>query len=279
MTSKNAALRAAPIVCVLSNARSGSTALRRALAIGSDMKDFGEVFHDDRAMTSLPFLDFLERWRSPLMAVLDWSECSEISRAYVQQLRFASFGQQPLIDVKHNAWGVLRPLWQFPHDEPVFLSALKEARSVFILLKRNNLADQVISYVIAMKTHVWHAQITNSDVPESLTGKQLDPRLARRLCELFADAESLTEKFLSGYSRRLALTYEEIFDDGKLSKDAARQLGAAIGADVRPAAISLQQNTISKRDIVSNYDEVCEIAASVRAAQTHNASRAARSDV
>jgi LPS sulfotransferase NodH len=278
LTSKNVDARSAPIVCVLSNARSGSTALRRALAVGGGLKDFGEVFHDDRTLTSLPFLDFLERWRSPLMAVLDWSECSEISRAYVQQLRFASYGQQPLIDIKHNAWGLLRPLWQFPHDEPVFLSALKDRRSVFILLKRRNLADQVISYVIAMKTHVWHARLTTSDVPDSLAGKRLEPRLARRLCELFTDAEALTEKFLSGYARHLTLTYEDIFSDGVLSDDAAHRLSVAIGIVIRPVAISLQQNTINKRDIVSNYDEVCEIAASVRAARGLGAGRVTRGD-
>ena len=90
---------AAPIVCVLSNARSGSTALRSALAASGALKDFGEIFHDNRALTALPFLDFLERWRNPLGGVLDWNECLEISHAYVRQLGFASYGQQPLIEI------------------------------------------------------------------------------------------------------------------------------------------------------------------------------------
>lgn len=257
--------RQAPIVCVLSNPRSGSTAFRKALVAGGNMKDFGEIFHDDRSLTQLPFLDFLERWRSPLLAVLDWSECGDISRAYVRQLRFASYGQQPLIDIKHNAWNVLRPLWQFPHDEPVFLSALKEERSIFVQLKRDNLADQVISYVIAMNTHVWHAQVTTADMPENLTGKRLDPRLIRKLCQLFAEAEALTERFLSGYKRRLTLTYEQIFVDGALSEEVAKRVSAAIGTEIAPAVPPLRRNTVSKREVVSNYDELCEIATDVKA--------------
>ncbi len=229
------------------------------------MKDFGEIFHDDRTLTSLPFLDFLERWRSPLLAVLDWSECWEVSRAYVRQLRFASYGQRPLIDIKHNAWGVLRPLWQFPHDEPVFMSALKDERSIFIQLKRENLADQVVSYVIAMNTRIWHAQVTASEVPDTITGKRLDPALGRRLCELFVRAEVLTESFLSPYPRRLTLTYEQIFSDDMLSAEAARRVSTAIGLEVRPAALSLRRNTVPNRTVISNYDELSEIAASVKA--------------
>jgi len=258
--------RQAPIVCVLSNPRSGSTAFRKALAVGGAMKDFGEIFHDDRSLTQLPFLDFLERWRSPLLAVLDWSECRDISSAYVRQLRFASYGQQPLVDIKHNAWNVLRPMWQFPHDEPLFMSVLKEERSIFVQLKRENLADQVISYVIAMNTHIWHAQVTTADVPESLTGKRLDPHLIRKLCKLFAEAEALTERFLSGYKRQLTLTYEQIFSDGMLGLETARRVSEAIGSEIKSVPFPLQRNSVLKREVVSNYDEVCEIAMDVKAA-------------
>lgn len=256
----------APIVCVLSNPRSGSTAFRKALAAGGSVKDFGEIFHDDRSLTQLPFLDFLERWHSPLRAVLDWSECREISRAFVRQLRFSSYGQQPLIDVKHNAWNMLKPLWQFPHDEPLFLSALKDERSIFVQLKRENLADQVMSYVIAMNTHIWHAQVTPADVPESLSGKRIDPHLIRKLCQLFAEAEALTERFLSGYKRRLTLTYEQTFSDGILQVETARRVSEAIGSEIKPVSFALRPNSIQKRDVVSNYDELFEIAADIKAA-------------
>lgn len=256
-----------PIVCVLSNARSGSTAFRTALSIGGDLKDFGEIFHDDRSLTALPFLDFLERWRQPLLAVVDWKECSEISRAYVRHLQFSSCERQPLIDIKHNAWGMLRPLWQFPHDQPAFMTALKDARAIFLTLKRENLADQVISYIIAMNTEIWHAQVTASDLPEKIAGKAIDPLLARKICELFAGAEALTERFLGGYPRQLALTYEQVFRDGMLRAEAAERVSAMIGTKIRPMTLPLKRNRISNREVVSNYEEICEIAGQVRARQ------------
>ncbi len=234
-----------------------------ALAAGSGLKDFGEIFHDDRTMTSLPFLDFLERWRDPLLAVLDWSECSEISHAYLRHLSFSSYGQQPLIDIKHNAWGVLRPLWQFPHDEPLLMTALKESQSTFIQLKRENLADQVISYIIAMQSGIWHSRITTADVPDKLMGKPLETRLVKRLCGLFVRAEALTDEFLSDYPHRVTLSYEQAFADGVLSPEAANRLGGAIGQEVHCVTLPLRPNAVAKREAISNYDEVCEIAASV----------------
>ena len=254
----------APIVCVLSNARSGSTALRSALAGSGRLKDFGEIFHNDRSLTPLPFLDFLERWRNPLLAAFDWNECAAISQAYLQQLRFESFNQQPLIDIKHNAWNVLRPLWQFPHDQPLFLTALKSARAIFVQLKRENLAEQIISYMIATDTNLWHSQVTIADIPGHLIGRRLDPILFEKLCRLFERAEAQTEEFLLGYSSRLTLTYEETFANGVLTRDAAERLGARVGVEIRQAALSLQPNSISKREIIANYDELCEIAQAIK---------------
>src|SRR5262249_32624004 len=138
----------------------------------------------------------------------------------------------------------------------------------FVQLKRENLADQVISYIVAMNTHIWHAQVAASDVPENLVGKRIDPALVKRLCELFAGAEAITEKFLSAYPRRLTLTYEQIFSDDMLSAEAAHRVSAAIGTEIRPAVLPMRRNTVVNREVVANYDELREIAASVGAAQT-----------
>jgi hypothetical protein len=253
------------ILCVLSNARSGSTALRGALAGSGRIKDFGEIFHNDRQLTSFPFLDYLERWPDPLLAMIDWSECSAISQAYVRQLVFESYGHVPLIDIKHNAWNLLRPLWQFPHDEPLFMTALKAERAMFVQLRRENLAEQIISYIIAMDTQIWHAQATERDVPENLRRRRLDPALVRRLCGLFDRAESLTEEFLADYRHRMFLDYETTFANGVLTSEAASRLSAATGIEIAPVALDQKPNLIDKHEMILNYDEVSEIAASVRA--------------
>jgi LPS sulfotransferase NodH len=253
------------ILCVVSNARSGSTALRSALCTDNGIRDFGEIFHSNRALTPLPFLDFLERWPAPLAGILDWDACTTLAGAYLRQLVFESQGLRPLIDIKHNCWGTLRPLWQFPHDPPIFMSALKAERAIFIQLKRNNVAEQIISYYIAMNTQVWHTRLKAVDIPNHILGKRLDPALARRFCVLFERAEALIDSFLADYPWRLALDYESIFANGMLTHRAAAQVSDAIGAMIQPAILSQQQNNIDKREIISNYDEVCEIAEAVHA--------------
>lgn len=257
-----------PILCVVSNARSGSTALRSVLAASGRIKDFGEIFHDDRHLTLLPFQSFLERLPDPLSAILNWDACVKIASAYLEQLSFESYGLKALIDVKHNAWGVLKPRWQFPHDEPLFMTALKARRTLFLQLKRDSLADQVISYIIANNTNIWHAQITKTDIPARLIGNCLDPVLVRRLCGLFLRAELLIEELLAGYLHRMTLTYETTFVDGVLTAQAAERLSSASGVAIRPIAPSQRPNEVNKRAIISNYDEVCEIAAAARAVQT-----------
>jgi len=257
-----------PIFCVVSNARSGSTALRSVLAASGLIKDFGEIFHDDRSLTLYSFQSFLERWPDPLFAILDWDACVKIANAYLEQVSFESYGLKTLIDIKHNAWGVLKPLWQFPHDEPLFMTALKARRTLFLQLKRDSLADQVISYIIANNTNVWHAQITEADLPARLVGKRLDPARVRRLCGLFLRAELLIEELLAGYPHRLRLSYETTFAQGVLTAKAAECLSDALGVAIRPIAPLQRPNEVDKRAVISNYDEVAEIATAVRAAQS-----------
>ena len=138
---------------------------------------------------------------------------------------------------------------------------------MFVQLRRENLADQIISYIVAMDTQKWHAQTTESDVPEHLRRRRLDPVLVRRLCGLFDQAEALTEQLLADYRHRMVLTYEATFVDGVLTAEAASRLSGATGFEIVPMALDQRPNLIDKHEMISNYDEVCAIADSVRAAR------------
>lgn len=267
-------MRPSPILCLVSNARSGSTALRNALAASGAFYDFGEIFHDQRMLTPFPFLDFLERWPSPIEAMLDRKQGMALATAYLRQLPYQASGLTPLIDIKHNAWGVLRPLWQFPSDQPLFLSALKSEKAMFILLRRENLAEQIMSYYIATRTDVWHASLVEKDL-RRLGILHFDPVLARQLCLFFLHSEAMIESFLSNYPGSIVLTYETLFTRGKLSNDAAATLGAALGVEIRPVELTQKPNLIDKRNIISNYDEICEIAVSTRAERGMNCPKGA----
>lgn len=252
------------IVCVLSNPRSGSTALRAALCAGGHLKDFGEIFHHDSSQTAFPFLDFLRRWPDPVSAMLDYEGCILLARAYLDQLAFEAQGFSPVIDVKHNAWGVLRPLWQYPHDQPRFLAALKSRQAVFILLHRANLADQVISYHIANHTNIWHAKISMDDIPASIRGREMNPAQAAEICSLFEQAERLIARFCESYPNVIRLTYETAFRGGVLTPEAAAALSVALGATITPTGLPFQPNRVDKRQVVANYGQICGIAERIR---------------
>jgi hypothetical protein len=148
------------------------------------------------------------------------------------------------------------------------MTALKSERAMFVQLRRENLAEQIISYVLAMDTQKWHAQATESDVPEHLQRRRLNPALVRRLCGLFDRAEALTEELLADYRHRMVLTYETTFVDGILTPEAASRLSTETGLEIVPVALNQMPNLIDKPKMISNYDEVCEIANSVRAGRS-----------
>jgi hypothetical protein len=50
-----------------------------------------------------------------------------------------------------------------------------------------------------------------------------------------------------------------------LSAEAAHRVSAAIGTEIRPAVLPLRRNEVANREVVANYDELCDIAASVSA--------------
>lgn len=222
--------------------------------------DCGEIFHDDRALAQPAFLDFLEQWPQPLLALLDREECLAVSGAFLRRIRSDARGRSVLIDVKHNSWGVMRPLWRFPHEPPLFLNLLKEERTRFLFLKRRNLAEQVISLHLAERSELWHETLTPESAMDRLVPHALPAARARELSRLFLQAELLIADFVGSYFYQLPLYYEDIFADDAVTPEAAAEIERFTGLQVDQAPLSLRRNLIDKRAIISNYDEVCEIA-------------------
>src|SRR5262249_6228682 len=92
----------------------------------------------------------------------------------------------------------------------------------------------------------------------------LEAEQVRRLCELFSRAEALIEGLLANYPHRVILTYEQAFTDGVLNSEAIGLLSAAAGQVIRALSAQLRATIGAKRQVISNYDEVCEIAAAVK---------------
>lgn len=252
-----------PYLCIVCNPRSGSNALRSAFAANPRILDCGEIFHDDPSVVETRFLNFLQQWPRPLHALLNHDEGEAIGTAFLKQLRSEAQGRSILIDVKHNSWGVIRPLWKFPHDVPLFVNLLKQEGTRFLFLKRRALADQIISFHLAGRTNLWHETLTPDSAP--LAPYELDLGTAKRLCTLFVQAELLIEQWLGAYPHQLQVYYEEVFADGGVARDAAAELERFTGVAIETGPLPLQRNRLDKRTVITNYDEICAIASDVQA--------------
>jgi LPS sulfotransferase NodH len=253
-----------PLICILCNPRSGSTALRAAFGTNGQLMDCGEIFHDDRSLAHPPFLDFLEQWPRPLLAMLDHREANAVSDAFLKRLRSDARGRSILIDVKHNSWGVLRPLWKFPHEPSLFFNLLRDLETRFLFLKRRNLADQVISFHLATRSELWHETLTPENAGNRLAPHELPAARAMELCSLFVEAEALTARWLGPYFYQLPLYYEDVFEGDAVAAKAAAELARFTGLKVDTAPLPLRRNRVAKREVITNYDEVCDIAGHVQ---------------
>lgn len=244
------------IVCLLAGPRCGSTALRQVLEQSRALVDFGEIFHSDVSLARFPFISFLRSWPDPVTALLDRVEGERLGNAYLDRLGFEAQPRAPLIDIKHNAWNVLRPLWSFPQDEPRFLRLLKRRDCRFIVLTRDNLAEQVISLHLASLSGLWHSPLAVDSIPERSRRASMDVSAAAQLARRLAGAEELIVSFLDDYQHVLRLSYESTFENGQVTNRVASALSDFLGVELTTLTPGLRQNPPIKRQLIGNYDEV-----------------------
>lgn len=123
-----------------------------------------------------------------------------------------------------------------------------------IFIWRENLAEQVLSQFIAVELGVWH-----NLTPERCAGRTLEAPVERmkRLATLIARSEIDMLTHLQGYSTKVVIRYEDLFLDGILSEKFRRAFIAVTGITLpENAAVGLQRNSLSKKKIVENYEEI-----------------------
>jgi Stf0 sulphotransferase len=254
------------IACVLGNPRSGTTALRSALHNTGLFVDYGEIFHTVRSLTRKPFLDFLEAWPRPISGMIFPEEGAALSKAYLDDLQATDADSVPLIDIKHNSWGFLRPAWRYPHEEPLFLSILKARNANLIFLRRRSLTDQIISYYLATQTAKWHSSASRTDIPRNIEDIPIDLQFAKFQALLFCRAECLMMSFISSYQNKIVLEYDDLFTENVVSPGALRAISGLVSFKVPTAQPSLERNKIEKRRVIVNYEDVHAVVEAIRQA-------------
>lgn len=176
-----------------------------------------------------------------------------IAKQYTRRLSELAGDACPLIDIKFNAWQVLRPAWSWPGEEPFLLRWLKERGTAFIMIRRRDLTQQLLSEVIAWNSGVWHGA-TEKQLPESVTAPMDVVRAkARRIIM----AERLFHEKLKDHPHTCFITYEELYDGPYLSAGVTKFLQRVYGID--PASlppVPVEKNAGDKRKLVKNYAQI-----------------------
>jgi hypothetical protein len=215
----------------------------------------GEVFHNEPLKDAAgTFLAFAKERDIRLTDTSTRAGAAAIADRYLSWLRGMAVPKHLVIDVKLNSWSVLTSWWRYPSSEPFFLSRLKREQAVFIFVWRENLPDQLLSRFIAREFGIWH-NLTAARV----AGRTLEAPVGRlkELAALVVRAEVDMLDHLRDYPARVIMRYEDLFQNGVLSKQfksAFRKVAGIALPDECSAGI--RQNSVAKRDIIQNYDEV-----------------------
>jgi hypothetical protein len=186
------------------------------------------------------------------------------SRANLQQImsRFHAWlkrkagDRHVLIDIKHNSWFTLPDPWRHISEEPSLFRFLKEQNAIFVFITRENLADQVMSLLIAAKLGIWH-NLDSGKVAGKTFG--LPIKAACNEAIKIRRGEAFVLQLLESYPRKIVTGYETLFSDGKLSDRFKAELCALGDFKIGAAtAGDIEVSTADKREIVTNYDEVVQ---------------------
>ncbi len=241
---------AARLLCIIAGQRSGTTAVKNALEESGKFRNFSEIFHTEDNRDPHSFLDYARAGDLKIEDITTSEKVAALSRRYIDYLAANAEGRIPLIDVKHNQWGVLRAFWGYFHATPPFLTALKAKGAGFLFISRRNLTDQILSEEIAHAAGKWH-NLTADDRPDSFAVDiaKIEWR-ARRILH----AEHLLYDAVADDPNVIFAEYEELFFSGGICPRVTTRLEAMFGLPLGKASTqAIVKNEADKRAIVSNY--------------------------
>lgn len=239
------------IVCIVARQRSGTTALQANLAATGRLHNFGEIFHTDRVDKPGSFFGYCASQRILLSDAFAPRYLPELCTSYVAHLRDLAGQKHVLIDVKFNSWGVIRPAWRYLHEEPYFLQFLKKQEALFIFIRREDVAEQIVSSHVAKA----HDQWQNLEAEDAVTMSDVNIGKAVREARLICQSEALLWGRLKKYGHRVHFTYEDLYVEGNLAATAKEAIARELGEDLQfPETSPIRKSEIDKAANIKNYD-------------------------
>jgi len=258
---------------VLGQQRSGTTALRSTLTLGTKAHDFSEIFHHDRGNTLFNFFNFKENEvvKSPDLVYPSAENQRILWTRYVEMLRSSVEKPLVMVDVKYNCWHHLDPVYHRPLERPQLLSWMFEDGARVLHVTRRDLFAQACSEQIAEARGAWHEAVDETSSKRlreqaSLTLESrggdadpvvLDPGLIEQTMRRSDETRRLFREWCADYDHYAEVEYETLFGDARLSERTYEVLDrlTGIGLDEQQPVL-LKKITKDLRSEIANLDEV-----------------------
>lgn len=259
---------ATPIV-IMSDTRSGSTALCQSLEASGVCKCVGEVFHTQISDSLFSFAsNNYFTWLKTTQTRTDSafhtdheSQMFEQKRLLVNFIRYLtvkSHHAYVFVDIKYNSCHHMTAPWQHINETPFMLSIIKEQRIPIIHLIRLNSVARALSEALAIQTGRWH--VTNKSRTGSLSDDPvyLDPAEIYQKTIRNSEEVSLFRRFLRGYGLHIELYYETLFDTNYLSEHACERITKFLNLStpIAPSMPIVKKPTVEKNQRITNLPTI-----------------------
>lgn len=240
------------ILCITAGQRAGTTALRGALAATGKFTNFGEIFQETNN-SGAGYAQYCE-YNKLLASDINTNEKTDQHlQSYIDFIIEKAGNKLPLIDIKFNSWLAIPAPWRYIHQCPYFMDHLISRNTAFIIIRRENLVDQVLSEQIARSIDRWH-NIEDSENPQ---GFEADAELAQHQAQLIVQSEQFLIDSLRGKLCTIFVTYENLYHDGEVNREVLKLLKDQFGIETTPPiSPKFHKNAGDKKKIISNYKEI-----------------------
>lgn len=247
-------------LCIVAGQRAGTTALQGALGSTGKFLNFSEIFHTEPPNMRGTFLEFCKERDLRVVDMATETQTQQIALEYLAYLRNIAKAKIPLLDIKLNSWHVIRPFWSYVHQMPFFMSVLLKNGAFFLLIRRRDIVEQVLSEQIARSAEKWHG-LEDGDIVQQI---EIKSALVANQARLILQSETFLLGCLRTSGRLIAIDYEDLYPDGLVNPQLLRALQEKLAIEL-PTVLQppIKKNALEKRQIVANYDEVSSAIAQI----------------
>lgn len=240
------------ILCITAGQRAGTTALHSALAGTGKFSNFGEIFQETNDLGA-GYLQYCKDNKVLASDILTNANAKQHVRSYIDFIIERAGSTTPLVDVKFNSWLTISPIWRYIHQCPYFMNHLISYDTTFLIIRREDLAAQVMSEQIARSVDKWH-NLEGNEVPKEL---EVDVEWAQWQAQLIAQTEQFLITFLKGKLRTICVTYENLYHDEAINSAVLDLLQERFKIELpSPLFPKFHKNAGDKSQIIANYDKI-----------------------